>query len=101
MAKEESPLERIFGNNPRARIIDTPVSHPDCDYSPIELAESAEVQLSWIAFLKDMLLHYNIMKPTLIVNNRQLYKIDKKSPVGKLLNLLSFKLADTDIEKEL
>lgn len=101
MAKEESPLEAIFRNLAYVKIVDTLVSHSDCEYTLIELAESADVQPSWVSMQKDVLLHYNIMKPTSIVNTEQRYQFNKKSPVGMLLNDLSFKLADIDIGLEL
>ena len=39
-----------------------------------------------------------IMEPTRKVEHLQRYKFNENSPVGKLLNSLSFKLADIDIE---
>ncbi|MFQ6105817.1 MAG: hypothetical protein ACE5NL_01970, partial [Candidatus Hydrothermarchaeaceae archaeon] len=48
--------------------------------------------------LKEKLLHYGIMKPTKKVGRIQLYKFEKHSSVGRLLNALSFKLASVDID---
>ena len=94
---EESPLQAVFGTYPQVKIVETFVLHPDFDYNLAELAENAEVSRSTVFALKDKLLHYGIMKPTKKVGRIQLYKFDKDSPVGKLLNTLSFKLADIDI----
>ena len=95
---EESPLRAIFGSHPQVKIVETLVIHPDFDYSLIELAENAEVPKAMVFALKDKFLHYQIMKPTMNVGRIQRYKFNENSPVGKLLNSLSFKLADIDIE---
>ncbi len=95
---EESPLRAIFGSHPQVKIVETLVIHPDFDYSLIELAENAEVSKAMVFALKDKFLHYKIMKPTRKVERLQRYKFNENSPVGKLLNSLSFKLADIDIE---
>jgi hypothetical protein len=95
---EESPMRAIFGPHPQVKVIETLVLHPDFEYNLTELAESAEISKATIFELRDKLLHYGIMKPTKKVGRIQLYKFDKSSPVGKLLNSLSYKLADIDID---
>ncbi|RJS68856.1 hypothetical protein CW713_08080 [Methanophagales archaeon] len=95
---EESPMQAIFGNHPQVKIIETLVLHPDFDYNLTELAENAEVSRATVFALKDKLLHYGVMKPTKKVGRIQLYRFNKDSPTGKLLNTLSFKLADIDID---
>lgn len=95
---EESPMRAIFGPHPQVKVIETLVLHPDFEYNLTELAESADISKATIFGLRDKLLHYGIMKPTKKVGRIQLYKFDKSSPVGKLLNSLSYKLADIDID---
>ncbi|MEE8168842.1 MAG: hypothetical protein V3T58_08240 [Candidatus Hydrothermarchaeales archaeon] len=80
------------------KIIETLLLHSDFEYNLTELAESAEVSKASVFELKERLLHYGILKPTKKVGRIQLYRFNKESPVGKLLNTLSFKLADIDIE---
>ena len=100
MGNEESPLEVIFRNRAYVKIVDTLVTHPDCEYTLSELSESADVAPSWVALEKEALLHYRIIKPTSIVDSEQRYQFNKESSVGMLLNDLSFKLATIDIEQE-
>jgi hypothetical protein len=95
---KESPLQAVFGTHQQLKIVETFVLHFDFDYNLAELAENAEVSRSTVFALKDKLLHYGIMKPTKKVGRIQLYKFDKDSPMGKLLNTLSFKLAGIDID---
>lgn len=91
-------MQAIFGSHPQVKVIETLLLHPDFEYNLTELAESAEVSKATIFELKEKLLHYGIIKPTKKVGRIQLYTFDKHSPVGKLLNALSFKLADIDID---
>ncbi len=95
---EDNPMRAIFGFHPQVKVIETLVLHPDFEYNLTELAESAEVSKAMMFELKDKLLHYGIMKPTKKVGRIQLYQFYKDSPVGKLLNSLSYKLADIDID---
>lgn len=95
---EESPMRAIFGPHPQVKVIETLVLHPEFEYNLTELAESAEISKTTIFELKDKLLHYRIIKPTKKVGRIQLYQFDKDSPVGKLLNSLSYKLADIDVD---
>ena len=94
MIEKESPFEAIFGTHPYTKIVDILITHPDCEYTLSELAESAEVQLSWVTLIKNALLQYKIMEP-IVREEEQRYKFDKKSLVGTKLNSLSFSLADT------
>ena len=98
MKIEKSPMQAIFGPHPQVKVVETLLLHPDFEYNLTELAESAGVSKATIFELKEKLIHYGIMKPTKKVGRIQLYKFDKHSSVGKLLNALSFKLADIDIE---
>ncbi len=98
MEIEESAMQAIFGSHPQVKVIETLLHHSDFEYNLTELAESAGVSKATIFELKEKLLHYGIMKPTKKVGRIQLYKFDKRSPVGGLLNALSFKLADIDID---
>ncbi len=95
---EESPMRAIFGVHPQVKVVETLLLHPDFEYNLTELAESAEVSKATIFELRDKLLHYGIMKPTKKVGRIQLYQFDKDSPAGKLLNSLSIKLADIDVD---
>lgn len=95
---EESPMRIIFGSHPQVKVIETLVLHPDFEYNLTELAESAEVSKATMFELRDKLLHYGVMKPTKKVGHIRLYKFDKESPVGRLLNSLSYKLADIDVD---
>lgn len=98
MRIEKSPMQAIFGSHPQVRVIETLLLHPGFEYNLTELAENAGVSKATIFELKEKLLHYGIMKPTKKVGRIQLYKFDKHSTVGELLNSLSFKLADIDID---
>lgn len=98
--KNESPLRAIFGNTPQARMIETLVLHPDCDYELYELAEIAEASDAVMRSQWALLIDYQILKETRIKKNVQRYAFDKDSPTGKLLNALAFKLADVTIEAE-
>jgi len=98
MEIEKSPIQAIFGVHPQVKVVETLLLHPDFEYNLTELAECAEVSKATIFELKEKLLHYGIMKPTKKVGRIQLYKFDRHSPVGELLNALSFKLADIDID---
>jgi len=95
---EESPFQGIFGTHPQVKVIETLVLHSDFEYNLTELAESANVSKATIFDLKDRLLHYQILRPTKKVGHIQLYQFDGKSPAGKLLNSLSLKLEDIDVE---
>jgi|GEM_PF-2450368 len=95
---EESPVQAIFGSHPQVKIIETLLLHPDFEYNLTELAECSDVSKATIFELKEKLLHYGILKPTKKVGHIQLYKFNKESPVGKLLNTLSYKLAEIDID---
>ena len=95
---QESPIQTIFGSHPQVKIIETLLLHPDFEYNLTELAGCSEVSKATIFELKDKLVHYGIIKPTRKVGHIQLYKFNKESAVGKLLNSLSFKLAEIDID---
>jgi len=95
---EESPMRAIFGVHPQVKVVETLLLHPEFEYNLTELAESAEVSKATIFELKDRLLHYGIIKSTKKVGRIQLYQFDRGSPVGKLLNSLSLKLADIDVD---
>lgn len=98
MEDEKSPMQIIFGSHPQVKVIETLLLHPDFEYNLTELAECAGVSKATVFNLKEKLLHYGIVKPTKKVGRIQLYKFDKHSTVGGLLNSLSFKLADIDVE---
>jgi predicted DNA-binding protein YlxM (UPF0122 family) len=110
----ETPMQAIFGTHPQIKVIETLAfhsTHPqikvietlafhsDFEYNLTELAESASVSKSTVFDMKDKLLHYQIMSPTKKVGRIQLYKFESQSPTGKLLNELSLKLADIDVEQ--
>ena len=95
----ETPMQAIFGTLPQIKVIETLAFHSDFEYNLTELAESASVSKSTVFDMKDKLLHYQIMSPTKKVGRIQLYKFESQSPTGKLLNELSIKLADIDVEQ--
>jgi len=96
---EETPLQALFGTHPQVKVIETLMLHSDFEYNLTELAESSEVSRSTVFGLRDKLLHYKIIRPTKKVGRIQLYTLDTKSPTGKLLNELSLRLVDTDVEQ--
>lgn len=98
MAKEESPFEAIFGSHPYTKIVNTLVTHPNCEYTLNEIAEIVEARPFWALDVKDALLRYRIIQRG---SKEDTYKFDSKSPVGSLLNTLSFKLAGIDIDLEM
>lgn len=99
--KEESPLRSIFGNTPQTRMVEMLVLHPDFDYDTQELAEISEApDILTMMSHQALLVHYQILKETVIKDNVQRYAFDKDSPTGKLLNELAFKLADIHIALE-
>lgn len=95
----ETPMQAIFGTHPQIKVIETLAYHSDFEYNLTELAESSEVSKSTVFDMKDKLLHYQIMAPTKKVGRIQLYKFESQSSTGKLLNELSIKLADIDVEQ--
>ncbi len=94
----ETPMQAIFGTHPQIKVIETLTFHSDFEYNLTELAESSGVSKSTVFDMKDKLLHYQIMSPTKKVGRIQLYKFESNSSTGKLLNKLSLKLADIDVE---
>ena len=95
----ETPMQSIFGTHPQIKVIETLASHPDLEYNLTELAKSASVSKSTVIDMKEKLLHYQIMTPTKKEGRIQLYKFESQSQTGKLLNELSIKLADIDVEQ--
>lgn len=95
---EETPMKALFGKTSQIKIIQTLLAHPYCEYSLDELAECSDVSNSTVFKLKDLLLHYKIMKPTKSTGNTTLYTLDKESTTGKLLKEFMTKLAEIDIE---
>ena len=95
----EIPMQAIFGTHLQIKVIKTLAFHSDFEFNLTELADSSGVSKSTVLDMKDKLLHYHIMSPTKKVGRIQLYKFESQSPTGKLLNELSLKLADIDVEQ--
>ena len=95
----KTSMQCIFGTHPLIKVIDTLASNSDSEYNLTELAKSASVSKSTVIDMKEKLLHFQIMTPTKRSDKIQRYKFESQSPTGKLLNELSLKLADIDVEQ--
>jgi predicted transcriptional regulator len=95
----KTSMQCIFGTHPLIKVIDTLASNSDSEYNLTELAKSASVSKSTVIDMKEKLLHFQIMTPTKKSDKIQRYKFESQSPTGKLLNELSRKLADIDVEQ--
>lgn len=83
MDKELSLFLKVFGTNPKLRVMDFLIVSIDLDYSMKEIAEKSGVGYSTLKlFWKDMVKN-KIVIPTRTIGNAKLFRINTDNPVVK------------------
>ena len=83
MDKEISLFLKVFGVNPKLKVMDFLIVSIDLDYSMKEIAEKSGVGYSTLKlFWKDMIKN-KIVVPTRTIGNAKLFRINTNNPVVK------------------
>ncbi len=98
---DNSSFTLVFGNSPFVRILDFFLTFEDFDYPTSQIAKETEMKWETAEAVIKILLKKKIIQKTRKVGKADLYSLNKKSDVTKLLIETDLKISDFFIKKEL
>ncbi len=88
LEQEKSIFIEYFGNSPMIKVLDFLITARDFDYSMTEIARNSGVGWSAFSVIFKKLLEKNLIKPTRIIGNAKMFKLNTENPaVQKLIKL--------------
>ncbi len=98
---ENSSFTLVFGNSPFVRILDFFLTFEDFDYPISQIAKETEMKWETAQDVIKMLLKKRIIQKTRKLGKADLYALDKKSDITRLLIETDLRISDFFIKKEL
>ncbi len=93
-------LTDIWGQCPKVKVIDLFISNPQSEYTKTDMANYSGVARSTVYSILDDLEQSGIIKPTKKVGRSQLYQLDNKTQITKLMAAFDLSLSDMEMKKE-
>jgi hypothetical protein len=98
---DNSSFTLVFGNSPFVRILDFFLTFEDFDYPVSQIAKETDMKWETAESVIKILLKKRIIQKTRKVGKADLYSLDKKRDVTRLLIETDLKISDFFIKKEL
>lgn len=97
--KEKSYFVDIFGNYPKIRVMDFLLENYIFDYSKTQLSEFTDVSMQTLGPIIDDLLESKIIKCSRKVGNSQMYRLNRKNELSRLLLKLDKRIILLSLKK--
>ena len=79
---------KAIGNTPKIKVLEFLIEGRELDYSVSDIAEGAEIGRTTLFRIWDDFVDLGIVKPTRVIGNAKLYKLNLSNPfVRKLVDL--------------
>ena len=72
----ETLFRKVFGDNPKIRVLEFLIEGRELDYSISDIAEGSEIGRTTLFRIFDDLIKAQIIKPTRTIGNAKLYKLN-------------------------
>jgi len=79
----ETIFIRVVGDTPKMRVLEFLIEERELDYSLSDIAEGAEIGRTTLFRIWKNLEQLKIVKPTRVIGNAKLYKLNTENPIVK------------------
>ena len=84
----ETIFTKAIGNTPKIKVLEFLIEGRELDYSVSDIAEGAEIGRTTLFRIWDDFVELGIVKPTRVIGNAKLYKLNLSNPfVNKMADL--------------
>jgi len=98
---DKSSFMLVFGDAPLIKILDFLLTFREFDYSIAQIASETETKWESVEKALNILIKKGIAKKTRKSGKAQLYMLDAKAPIAKLILEIDGKISDFFIRQEL